>query len=158
MFEIRPASPENDPTIAQHLRQLALDVGTPSSAIRSDWQELSLEFIRTARQFHAYQSFLALVDEQIVGSAGCQLYSKPYPQIWTETFLKLGYIWGVYVEPAYRGQGVGKALTDQTVQYLQSLNCTKVVLHTSPFGDPVYRALGFTDSNEMVLDLARSNC
>lgn len=36
---------------------------------------------------------------------------------------------------------------------LKSLGCTRVILHASPFGKPIYSHLGFSESNEMQLDL-----
>jgi GNAT superfamily N-acetyltransferase len=64
-----------------------------------------------------------------------------------------GYTWGVYVESAYRHQGVGMRLTEQAIAYLKSLNCTRAILHASPVGKPLYAKMGFQPSNEMFLDL-----
>jgi GNAT superfamily N-acetyltransferase len=68
-------------------------------------------------------------------------------------YRKYGYIWGVYVEPAYRKQGIAKQLTSATVNYLKAVGCTRAVLNASPLGKPVYESLGFSNSNAMQLDL-----
>lgn len=38
-------------------------------------------------------------------------------------------------------QGVGKLLTNQAVEYLRSLKCTRVMLHAAPAAKPVYKPL-----------------
>jgi GNAT superfamily N-acetyltransferase len=56
-------------------------------------------------------------------------------------------------ESPFRRQGIASQLTNKTIEYLKSLGCTRVILHASPFGKPVYESLGFSLSNEMRLDL-----
>jgi GNAT superfamily N-acetyltransferase len=152
-FNIREASAQEDSLIARHFYQLWQDNDVPPESIQSDWFEITLRFIKHARQELCYKAFLAEIDGQVVGSAGCQLFAGLYPLAVTEQYRKYGYIWGVYVELPYRGQGIAKKLTGMTVDYLKSLGCTRVVLHASPSGKPVYSSLGFSESNEMRLDL-----
>jgi ribosomal protein S18 acetylase RimI-like enzyme len=64
-----------------------------------------------------------------------------------------GYLWNVYVVPTYRHQGIGRELTQRAVTHLKSLGCTRIILHASPFGQPLYAQMGFTTSNEMRLDV-----
>lgn len=40
--------------------------------------------------------------------------------------------------------------------YLQSIQCTRVVLHASAKGKAVYRSLGFVDNNEMKFDISNT--
>ena len=66
---------------------------------------------------------------------------------------KYGYIWGVYVLPKARCQGVAEALVRACIAELRAQDCTKVVLHASPLGKSLYSKLGFVASNEMALEL-----
>jgi ribosomal protein S18 acetylase RimI-like enzyme len=129
------------------------DNDVPTYSIQSDWLDITLQFIERARRELSYKAFVAEVDGRVVGSASCQLFAGLYPHVLAEQYRKYGYIWGVYVEPAYRGQGLAKKLTLQAIDYLKSLGCTRVILHASPLGKPVYSSLGFSQSNEMRLDL-----
>ncbi len=156
MIYIREATLAEDTLIAAHFYQLWRDNEVPAEFIQPDWREIILQFIDRARQNLCYQAFVAEEGGQIVGSAGCQLFAGLYPLILAETHRKYGYIWGVYVEPAYRGKGIAKQLTHRAIAYLKSLGCTQAILHASPSGRPVYAGLGFTDSNEMRLDLLDS--
>jgi len=152
-IKIREAIPQEDSLIAQHFYQLWRDNDVPAHSIRHDWLEVMLQFIAQARQELCYQAFVAEVDSLIVGSVSCQLFAGLYPLALAAEYRKYGYIWNVYVESPYRGQGFAKKLTRTACNYLKSLDCTQVILHASPFGRPVYERLGFVESNEMRLDL-----
>ncbi|MBW4576895.1 MAG: GNAT family N-acetyltransferase [Aphanothece sp. CMT-3BRIN-NPC111] len=152
-IQVREAFPHEDSLIAEHFYQMWLDNEVPANSIKADWLKITLKFIKQARQELAYKAFVALVEEQVVGSASCQIFTGLYPHILQETYRKYGYIWGVYVEPPYRGQGIAKKLTGMAVAHLKSLGCTRAMLHASPSGKPVYSSLGFSQTNEMWLDL-----
>ncbi|MDZ4877137.1 MAG: hypothetical protein CLLPBCKN_006572 [Chroococcidiopsis cubana SAG 39.79] len=64
-----------------------------------------------------------------------------------------GYIWGVYVKPSYRRQGVATKLMKEAMIYLKEIGCTRAVLHASDTGKLLYSSLGYAQSNEMVLSL-----
>ena len=150
---IREASQNEDSLIARHFYQMWMDNDVPDESIRSDWLETTLQFINNARQDLFYQAFIAEADGVAIGSASCQIFAGLYPQVLAENYRKYGYIWGVYVELAYRRSGIAKQLTNMAIAYLKSLGCTRVILHASPSGKPVYTSLGFSESNEMRLDL-----
>lgn len=153
IIQIREATLMEDTLIAAHFYHLWRDNQVPEELIQPDWRERILQFIDRARQELRYQAFVAEAEGRIIGSAGCQLFAGLYPLALVETYRNYGYIWGVYVEPPYRGKGIAKQLTHRAIAYLKSLGCTQAILHASPSGRPVYSGLGFTDSNEMRLDL-----
>ena len=148
---IHQATPEIDSIIAKHFYQLWLDNNVSSDLICEDWLNITLKFIQQARQEQKFQAFVAQVEDEIVGSVSCQLFAGLYPSIRRDR--NYGYIWNVYVEKAYRRQGIATELTKKAIDYLKTLNCTKAVLHASPSGKPVYENIGFIAGNEMMLDL-----
>lgn len=150
---IRQAAPQEDAFLAQHFYQLWRDNQVPEQNLLAEWSAITVEFIAQARKTLHYQAFIVEVDSQVVGSVGCQLFDGLYPLLISEEHRKYGYIWGVYVEPDYRGQGFGTKLTETAVEYLRSHHCTRVIRHASASGQPIYEKLGFTASNEMRLDL-----
>jgi len=152
-ISIREASQAEDSLIAQHFYQLWRDNDVPADSIRSDWLATILQFIDRARQDLFYKAFVAEVGGAAIGSASCQLFAGLYPLALADNYRKYGYIWGVYVEPAYRKQGLAKRLTTEAIAHLQAIGCTRVILHASPSGKPVYSSLGFSATNEMGLDL-----
>jgi GNAT superfamily N-acetyltransferase len=153
-FKIREATQDEDSLIAKHFYQLWIDNNVSSDSIKSDWLDITIKFINQARQELYYKAFVAEIDNIVIGSVSCQLFAGLYPQLQKDSARKYGYIWNVYVEAPYRGKGIGKKLTSRAVDYLKSIKCTRVILHASPLGKPVYDSLGFSDSNEMRLDLS----
>lgn len=152
-IRIREASSLEDSLIAQHFYQMWRDNDVATHSIQSNWHDITLQFIDRARRELYYQAFVAEVDGYAIASVSCQLFAGLYPDILEAQYRKYGYIWGVYVEPSHRGQGIAKKLTLQACNYLKSLGCTRAILHASPSGKPVYDRLGFSQSNEMRLDL-----
>ncbi|MEC4803745.1 MAG: GNAT family N-acetyltransferase [Jaaginema sp. PMC 1079.18] len=142
-----------DRYVAQHFYQMWLDNGIQPAEIQENWLAEILSFIKKARRELQYQAFVAQVDNGIIGSVSCQLFSGLYPNILISNCRQYGYIWGVYVSPEYRRQGIGKQLVQQALKYLRSQGCTRAILHTSPWGKPLYTQLNFVNSNEMQLDL-----
>lgn len=152
-ISLRETYPHEDTLIAKHFYHLWRDNDVPDGSIEPNWSDITIKFIARARQELSYKAFAIEVDGVVVGSTSCQLFAGLYPQILAGEYRKYGYVWGVYVEPAYRGRGFGKQLTQMAVDYLKSLGCTRAILHASPSGQPVYTGLGFVASNEMRLDL-----
>ncbi|MGB3654080.1 MAG: GNAT family N-acetyltransferase [Rivularia sp. (in: cyanobacteria)] len=151
--KIRETTSKEDSIIAEHFYQMWLDVGAPEKFIKPNHCNLTLEFIKEARQNLFYKGFVAEIDNLIVGSASCQVFTGLYSLILEEEYRKYGYIWGVYVEPSHRRKGIAKQLTNATIEHLKTINCTKAILNASPAGKPVYENLGFSPSNAMQLDL-----
>lgn len=149
----RASTPSEDAAIAQHFYAMWRDLGVPADGIQPGWRDIALEFIGTARQSLDYQAFVAEMDGAIIGSAGGQRFSGLYPLILSAAQRQYGYIWGVYVEPAYRQQGIATRLTQLVVDHLKDIGCTKVVLNAAPQARSLYNRLGFSDSNLMELDL-----
>ena len=131
-----------------------LDNHVTTEMLISDWRVEVIQFIQRSRRDLAYQAFVAVTDNRIVGSVGCQKFAGLYPNIFQPKHRCDGYIWGVYVEPAYRHQGIGKQLTTASLLYLKSVGCTHAVLNASPFGKSLYEQLGFIASNSMRLSLS----
>lgn len=154
-FQVRAATLAEEPLVAHHFYQMWLDNQIAKEVIAIDWLDIILQFIHQARQTLGYQAFVAEVGGKVVGSAGCQQLAGLYPNIINATERCDGYIWGVYVEPAYRGQGIATQLTQQAIAHLKTIGCTHAVLNASPSGRPVYERLGFVGSNAMKLDLRR---
>jgi ribosomal protein S18 acetylase RimI-like enzyme len=149
----RQSRVEEDSLIAEHFYQLWQDNQVPSENIIAQWLDVTLQFIHHARHTLSYQAFVAELEGKIIASASCQLFAGLYPHILTDNQRQYGYIWGVYVEATHRNQGIAKQLTGMCIHHLQTIGCTRAILHASPSGQPVYSSLGFSHTNEMGLEL-----
>ncbi len=150
---ITPTSPAADSVLAHHFYQLWLDNNVSPDSIKDNWLEVTLNFIDKARKESSFQGFVGKIDNKIVASVSCQWFAGLYPGIFKANIRQYGYIWNVFVESAYRRQGIGTKLTKTAIDYLQSLGCTHAILHASPHGKPVYENLGFAPKNEMIIEI-----
>jgi len=113
-----------------------------------DWRARFVEYFSQRIAGGEAQYFIAYQHARIVGTAGAML-ADGYPAI--VHGLRFGYIFGVYVRPAYRGCGLATSLTREAIAFLKSKNCRRIRLHASAAGRPIYERLGFVPTNEMQL-------
>ena len=55
----------------------------------------------------------------------------------------------LYTEPAWRHQGIARALMTVLMQWARDQGFDRLVLHASDAGRPLYVSLGFDPTNEM---------
>jgi GNAT superfamily N-acetyltransferase len=146
---LRSATAADAALLATHFYKMWRDNDVPAEAIVPNWQAEIQHYLDEARRSLGYQAFVAEVNDRVVGSAGCQQFAGLYPNILKASYRQDGYIWGVYVEPDFRCQGIATQLTERASAYLRSIGCTHAVLNASPLGRSVYSRLGFADSNVM---------
>ena len=152
-WKIKVATDKDDHIIAQHFYQLWLDNDIPAEQLQDNLQEITVDFLNQARQDSSFKAWLVEIEGEVVASISCQLFKGLYPLVFKSDVRQYGYIWNVYVESNYRRQGIATALMNEATNYLKSIGCTRIVLHASPSGKPVYENLGFIPNNEMRLDL-----
>ncbi|MEM9161864.1 MAG: GNAT family N-acetyltransferase [Cyanobacteria bacterium P01_F01_bin.4] len=154
-FQFRVATPGEDAVIAKHFYQMWRDLSVPADQIQPDWQQQVMDFIAAARQSLGFQAFVTQsLTGELIGSVSCQRFAGLYPLVLSSTYQQRGYIWGVFVEAAYRRQGIATQLTTMAVDHLKTLGCTHALLNASPLGQPVYANLGFEPGNLMSLKIA----
>ncbi len=78
--------------------------------------------------------FAALWNESLVGTVTTTCYGTD-----------LAWIGMVLVNPAYRGQGIGSALMNRALAYLQKAKVECIQLDATPAGKSVYQKLGFRE-------------
>ncbi|MBN2386150.1 MAG: GNAT family N-acetyltransferase [Anaerolineales bacterium] len=88
-----------------------------------------------ANYFHL---LVAEVDGQIAGCANGLLHGF------------VGWLGNIVVRPAFRGQGIGTALTGGLVNFFASRGVTSQILIATPLGEPVYKKFGFTTRSSYI--------
>jgi GNAT superfamily N-acetyltransferase len=137
------------PEIAEHWLAMFEEVGKHRERdFAPDWRERFVQFLTAQIERGDAAYFIAIDNERIVGTAGALMMSG-YPS--AIHGLRSGYIFGVHVDPPYRGRGIATALTQRTIAFLKTQNPWSIRLHASPFGRPIYEKLGFVAANEMRL-------
>jgi hypothetical protein len=80
-----------------------------------------------------------LAGEVVVAEAGGELVGVAAGAVFTGT----GWVGGVAVVPGHRRAGLGGALTEAIVEFLEGRGVTTALLHATALGRPVYERLGF---------------
>ena len=103
---------------------------TADAIERAGWGARHVKMSFAARHPEC-RPFVADADGAIVGSGMAMLNG---PVAW------IGTIW---VDPAWRGRGLGKALTMTTIEAAEAAGCRTLVLVPTDAGRPLYERLGF---------------
>ncbi len=133
MIAERMALPDYDhPVSPLTIRpMLPTDVPVATEALSLDgWGDRSswVHFTTTQPACHA---LVAEVDGRLVGT-GIGTANGP-----------VGWIGTIWVEPAQRGAGIGRALTDSVVGKLDAVGCRTLLLVATEMGLPLYERMGF---------------
>ncbi|MGE0355010.1 MAG: GNAT family N-acetyltransferase [Gemmatimonadales bacterium] len=155
-LRIRLAASADTDVIAAHRAAMFRDMGRMTPAIEPEVLAASAAYLRDALHSGEYVGWFAVADGgagQPVGGAGVFLRRLiPRPSLDGRTVLagREGLIVNVYVEPAFRRQGIARLLMETILQWVPQTDVVRLTLHASADGKPLYQALGFIDSNEMV--------
>ena len=96
-----------------------------------------------------YVGWIVLNGERPVASAGFfELEWPPHPS--DPASEHRGYLLNFWVEPEHRGQGLARLLVREALAEAKRRRLRVVTLHASDAGRPVYEAMGFLRSNEMI--------
>jgi ribosomal protein S18 acetylase RimI-like enzyme len=96
----------------------------------------------------SYFGFLACDENRPVGGIGLLLIDWP-PHHFHPTSDKRGYVLNLFVEPAYRRQGLASKLMRLAEIEFANRGISFAVLHASVKGMPLYSELGWTRTSEM---------
>lgn len=119
------------PTI--HLRPMTLDDLPLGLRLKQQagWNQLEADW-RRALELEPEGCFVAELDALPVGTVA------------TAVFGDVAWIALVLVDEAARGQGVGRALMQHALAYLDGRGVSAIRLDATPLGRPLYESLGFT--------------
>jgi len=152
-YDIHAAGSDNDPIIADHFARMWHDSPVPPSALVDDWFERTIAFIANARAGGTFLGYLARASSNVIGSIAVQKFAGLYPDVIRPDYRLYAYVWGVYVSPERRREGIASALVARSLEDLRQQGYSRVLLHASPMGRPVYEAMGFVGTNELQFDL-----
>jgi GNAT superfamily N-acetyltransferase len=138
------------PAFADLYVRMLRECGLEGSGFVDGWRERLVAYFAAELRRGAMAIYLARVGERVVGSAGIFVKDGGTAQIQKDRQATLA---GIFVEPAYRGRGLARALTESAIAWARAQGCTSVRLIASREAEPLYRSLGFQDGRELVLNL-----
>ena len=115
----------------------------------------SEEFLEASREYFRegdQTTVLALEEGRIAGCATmCYIDMMP---TFSHPSGRRAHLMNVYTHPDFRRQGVGRTMVSLLIDEARDRGITEISLDATEAGRPLYRTLGFKDSDEcMVLDL-----
>jgi GNAT superfamily N-acetyltransferase len=153
-YSIRQATIADAATIAAHRVAMFSDMGqVPTSTLADKLRAESASALSELLRVGSYVGWLAIdTAERIIAGAGAHL--KPQlPRISDAgNHVATGpvpLVVNVYTEPAWRGQGIARALMKDLMEWALAKGCDRLLLHASDAGRPLYVSLGFVPTNEM---------
>jgi GNAT superfamily N-acetyltransferase len=152
---IRRATIADISALARHRTGMYRDMKHIPESEESRFRELSAEYFRGALQSGEYVAWLAVTTtqpEEVIGGAGLIVRSMiPRPGIAGGIEVREAQVVNVYTEAAWRRRGVAALLMRHLIDFTRANRLTRVSLHASDDGRPLYESLGFAPTNEMRL-------
>jgi GNAT superfamily N-acetyltransferase len=107
-------------------------------------------WLRSKMQDGEYLAWFAVAPDGSI-AAGLGLWLMDWPPHMIAGGRWRGNILNVYTEPAFRRQGLARALMQKALEWCAANEVDAVILHASDEGRALYEGLGFIPSNEMRL-------
>ena len=99
----------------------------------------------------ALVGWMAWAGHKAVGVGAMVVREQPGHFDWPDG--RLGYVLNMYTMPTYRKRGICSQILEQLIAYGKEAGLSRLELHASPEGDPVYRKYGFAEHTEPFLML-----
>ncbi len=147
------AACEDDAWLAECYRRHWVDMGVRDAEIAPDWRERFIAFVLQRRRAGVLAAFAASVEGRGVGCAVCHIVERRYPAFRGEEPAVSGYIWCVWVDPACRRAGIGRALVGASAAWLRERGCARALLHAGEGARSLYLRMGFAPTDELALGL-----
>jgi GNAT superfamily N-acetyltransferase len=132
-----------------------LEMGRVSEATVDGLTLTSAEYLETAIQGGTYAGWVAAplaTPTLIVAGGGAQrraVLPRPDERDPRRIVNEEALIVNVYTDPAWRRRGIAELLMRHILDWTRAEGITRVVLHASAAGRPMYERLGFVPTTEM---------
>jgi GNAT superfamily N-acetyltransferase len=126
-----------------------LEIGIGPADVREDWRSEAQRFLSDARLKSCLAAFEAKVEGKSVGTACCHIVPRAFPAFRRADAARMGYVWGVYVVPKHRSEGIGSMLVSACMAHLKSLGCGRVLLHAGERSASLYARMGYAPTDEL---------
>lgn len=140
-FVVRRAGADDVETLVALRRAMQEELLEPGGALSAEWEGVTREYLRRKVPSGEFLALVAEADGGIIGTSGLIVYEAPPTD--GNASGREGYIMNMYTRPEYRGRGIAGAFLERLLEHLRSAGAGRVWLRASPYGDPVYRRLGF---------------
>jgi len=136
---VRPATATDATDLARLRWEWRANEGRALEMDAAEFQTRFAAWVVDHRDSH--RPFVATIDGRVAGIAWLALVDRvPGPDRWER---RSAMVQAVYVTPAARGAGIGRALVGALVEAAHELGCDYLTVHPSQRSFPLYQRLGF---------------
>jgi GNAT superfamily N-acetyltransferase len=148
-YTIRRATVEDAPVLVRHRRRMFEDMDYTDYIQSREVDASYLAWVRPRLADGRCVHWLMTLGDAIVGGAGIEIHERsPHP---VGLATRYAHVVSVYIEPAYRRQGLARRLMRTALDFCRDSGLNIVTLQASPSGRPLYESLGFETTHEMRL-------
>ena len=147
MSSLRPITPRDLDIVCHHRDAMFEDMAV-DPRVRDEMREGFRDWVTPRLADGRYFGFLLEDAGAVVAGVGLFLLDWP-PHPWHPAGQVRGYVTNVFVEAAYRGQGLARQLMAAAEAELVRRGVGFVVLHASDSGRRLYEQLGWTATTEL---------
>lgn len=158
MIVIRMARSDDAERIAHHRAQMFREMGVLPDRLADPLRAATREQLPGLIDAGAYVGWLAEEEGSHDVVAGVGLYLRailPRPGVVRSgvpgVIDREAIVLNAYTEPAFRRRRIARTLMQEVLAWSRANGVTRVVLHASAQGRPLYEQLGFEPGNEMRL-------
>lgn len=131
---------------------MLIELGADDPERLAELARVSIEWSEPALAEGRLAGWIAERDGDVIGGVSMTI-ATTLPQ-YRSLSGRVAAVWGLYVMPAERGQGIATRLVSTTVGHAREQGCDLVTLHAADRARPIYERLGFSATSEMRLQLA----
>jgi len=147
-YAIRMATGADADVIAYHRVAMFRDMGILRDEEMPSIEAVTRTYLAEALPRREYVGFMVEADGSVVAGGGL-FVRRLLPRPGWPTGGDEAYVLNVYTEPAHRRRGLARALMEAIMAWCDARGMSRVTLHASDDGRPLYETLGFLQTNEM---------
>jgi GNAT superfamily N-acetyltransferase len=141
-YRVRPATLDDEDVLVRHRIGMFTDMGVPMDVPALDTAFRA--WLREMMPAGTYRAWLVETGADIVGGGGITVLPwPPGPQYPGD---RLAFVYNVYTDPAHRRRGLARLVMDVIHDWCRDAGITSMALNASRDGQPLYKALGYTES------------
>lgn len=157
-FTLRLATTDDIPMMARQRRRMFEDMGDSDAELLTKMEPEFRQWVRKKLKSSEYLGWFAVDSETGEIAGGAALWLTPWipgpnASIGGSAPNVRPYLLNVYTEPNYRRQGAARFMVTSIIEWCRRQGFTRMILHASDEGRPLYESLGFEGTNEMRLEL-----
>ena len=150
-FAIRRASSRDLKVLIHHRRKMWQEMGIHDvTALRKHdiaYRRWAMTRLRSGKLL----GWVAEANHGVVGSACLWLQPiRPVPGVTGKT---VPYLMSMYTEPSFRKRRIGTQILIKAIKWARKNGYSRIMLHASKMGRPLYLRYGFETTSEMALKL-----